>query len=209
MVIMIKDLVAANSWAARMVSEPSDRLLVEVQRMTVPASVIFLGNPGKEYEQTRHNAGFLVANRWSRARDLVWQQKFKGEWASLNEGRKIFLLRPLTFMNLVGESARALGDFFRVAPESWLAVHDDIDLPFGEVRFQTGGGLGGHNGLRSLKQHLGTDGFHRLRLGIGRPTKGDVASFVLGRFTPDEEIELERIINRAISTLEQALDASL
>lgn len=108
-------------------------------------------------------------------------------------------------MNLVGESARAMSDFFRIAPESWIAVHDDIGLPFGEVRLQTGGGLGGHNGLRSLRQHLGTDGFHRLRLGIGRPVQGDVASFVLGRFSSDEEIEFSRVVDRAIEALELAL----
>lgn len=174
--------------------------------MSLPQALIFLGNPGKEYEKTRHNVGFLVLSRWARAQDLGWQQKFKGEWSSLNwAGGKFLLLRPLTFMNLAGESARALGDFFKVSPEAWVAVHDDIDLPFGEVRFQTGGGLGGHNGLRSLKQHLGTDKFHRLRIGVGRPVHGDVASFVLGRFTGDEEIELERIVDRAIVLLEQAL----
>ena len=92
-----------------------------------------------------------------------------------------------------------------MAPEEWIAVHDDIDLPFGEVRFQTGGGLGGHNGLRSLKQHWGTDRFHRLRVGIGRPARGDVATFVLGRFTPDEEIELDRILDLASAALDRAL----
>jgi len=174
--------------------------------MTPPQAVLFLGNPGREYERTRHNAGFLALEAWSKARDLGWQQKFKGEWATLNwAGGKYYLLKPLTFMNVAGESARALGDFFKVSPEAWLAVHDDIDLPFGEVRFQTGGGLGGHNGLRSLKQHLGTDRFHRLRIGVGRPVHGDVASFVLGRFTPDEEIELERILSRVVSQLEQSL----
>jgi len=172
-------------------------------------AVVFLGNPGKEYEQTRHNAGFQVLDRWARSRTMIWQQKFKGEWAALDAGgRKVYLLRPLTFMNLVGESARALGDFFKIAPETWLAVHDDIDLPFGEVRFQTGGGLGGHNGLRSLKQHLATDRFHRLRLGVGRPAQGDVASFVLGRFKADEEIELDRGLDKAVVVLEQALETT-
>jgi PTH1 family peptidyl-tRNA hydrolase len=174
--------------------------------VTAVQAVVFLGNPGKEYERTRHNAGFLVAARWEGARNASWQQKFKGEWAAVNRGsQKLYLLRPLTFMNLAGESARALGDFFKVLPEGWVAVHDDIDLPFGEVRFQTGGGLGGHNGLRSLKQHLGTDKFHRLRIGVGRPVHSDVAHFVLGRFSPDEEIELERILDRAVAALEQAL----
>ena len=174
--------------------------------MTAPQAVVFLGNPGRDYEQTRHNAGFLLASHWSRSRDLTWKQKFKGEWAPLLvEGTVVPLLRPLTFMNLVGVSARALGDFFKTPPDGWVAVHDDIDLAFGEVRFQTGGGLGGHNGLRSLREHLGTDQFHRLRLGIGRPSQGDVASFVLGRFTPEETIELDRILDRAAQRLDQAL----
>jgi len=172
--------------------------------MTAPQAVVFLGNPGREYERTRHNAGFLVADRWMGS--APWQQKFKGEWAAVTlAGRKIGLLRPHTFMNLAGESVRAAGDFFKIEPLAWVAVHDDIELPFGEVRFQAGGGLGGHNGLRSLRQHLGTDGFHRLRIGIGRPVHGDVAAFVLGRFTSDEEIELERILDRASQTLERAL----
>ena len=126
--------------------------------MSLVQAVVFLGNPGREYQRSRHNAGYLVVDRWPRARDLVWQEKFKGEWASLSwAGGKFFLLKPTTFMNLTGESARSLGDFFKISPEAWVAVHDDIDLPFGEVRFQTGGGLGGHNGLRSLKQHLHSD----------------------------------------------------
>jgi len=174
--------------------------------MTPPQALIFLGNPGREYEKSRHNAGFLVLDRWARARGLPWQQKFKGEWTPLvAPSGKTYLLRPQTFMNLAGESARALGDFYKVDPQTWLAVHDDIDLPFGEVRFQTGGGLGGHNGLRSLKQHLGTDRFHRLRIGVGRPVHGDVAAFVLGRFTADEEIELERILDRAVEVLDRTL----
>jgi len=172
--------------------------------VTAPEAVVFLGNPGREYERTRHNAGFLVADRWMR--DAPWQQKFKGSWATVTlAGRKFGLLRPNTFMNLAGESVRAAADFFKITPQAWLAVHDDIELPFGEVRLQVGGGLGGHNGLRSLRQHLGTDGFHRLRIGVGRPVHGDVAAFVLGRFTPDEEIELERILDRAAETLERAL----
>ena len=173
-----------------------------------PLVVVGLGNPGREYTRTRHNAGFLVGDWWLRNRQPEWQQKFKGEWTSVSVlpgANKIAVLKPLTFMNLAGESARALGDFFKVPPEAWLAVHDDIDLPFGEVRFQTGGGLGGHNGLRSLKLHLGTDRFYRLRIGIGRPVHGDVAAFVLGRFNPDEELELERILDRAAALLDQVL----
>lgn len=171
-----------------------------------PGAVVFLGNPGKEYEKTRHNVGFQVCAHWPRGYDLIWQQKFKGEWSSIPQnGRKLVLLKPLTYMNLSGESVRALGDFFKVAPEAWVAVHDDIDVPLGEVRYQFGGGLGGHNGLRSIKQHLGTDQFHRLRVGVGRPTRGDVATFVLGRFTPDEEIALDFVWPRTAEILDEIL----
>jgi len=174
--------------------------------VTSPEAVVFLGNPGREHERTRHNLGFMLADRWLGPEFPSWQQKFKGQWATLvRDGRKVWLLKPLTFMNLAGESVRAASDFFKLVPEAWLAVHDDIELPFGEVRFQTGGGLGGHNGLRSLRQHLGTDRFHRLRIGVGRPVHGDVAAFVLGRFTPDEEIELGRVLDRAVETLDRAL----
>ncbi len=170
-----------------------------------PLAFVFLGNPGKEYQFTRHNLGFRVADRWSRTRDAAWQTKFKGEWTSFDAGGKRYALKPMTFMNLAGESARAMGDFFKLPPETWAAVYDEVELPFGEVRFQQGGGLGGHNGLRSLKAHLGTDSFFRLRIGIGRPVRGDVGSFVLGRFTPDEEIELDRVLDRAAAQLEATL----
>jgi peptidyl-tRNA hydrolase, PTH1 family len=177
--------------------------------MNPPQAVVFLGNPGREYHRTRHNVGFLVADRWLEHQTPVWQKKFKGEWATVVCGvAKLSLLKPLTFMNLAGESARAMGDFFKLPVDAWVAVHDDIDLPFGEVRFQTGGGLGGHNGLRSLRQHLGTDGFHRLRVGIGRPVHGNVADFVLGRFSPEEEIELSRVLDRAAGALDEAFRRS-
>lgn len=166
-----------------------------------PQALVFLGNPGKEYEKTRHNAGWLFCD--SIKESLSWQEKFKGRWATLLLGNtKLTLLKPLTFMNLSGESARAMADFFKISPELFLAVHDDLELPFGEVRLQKGGGLGGHNGLRSLKQHLGTQDFFRLRIGIGRPVRGDVASFVLTRFNADEEIQLPLIWDQAWAKLQ-------
>lgn len=167
-------------------------------------AVVFLGNPGKEYEKTRHNAGWMVADGWPDP--LAWQEKFKGRWTSvLGVGGKVPFLKPLTFMNLSGESVRALVDFFKIDPEALLVVHDELELPFGEVRFQKGGGLGGHNGLRSLKQHLGTQDFHRLRIGIGRPPRGDVSSFVLSRFSADEEAVLPRTLDQAVAILRQQL----
>ena len=172
----------------------------------LPSAVVFLGNPGREYERTRHNAGFLLADSWSATQGAVWQVKFKGRWAPLRlADRKIPVLMPQTMMNLSGESVRALGEFFKLPASGWMAVHDDIDLPFGEVRVQRGGGLGGHNGLRSLRQHLVTDAFFRLRIGVGRPRHGEVADHVLGRFSPEEEIQLGLVLPLAVSLLEKTL----
>lgn len=172
----------------------------------VPAAVVFLGNPGKDYEKTRHNAGFQLASFWSVSKTADWQLKFKGRWAPVFLGnRKVPLLLPQTFMNVSGESVRALGDFFKVAPEDWMVVHDDIELPFGEIRVQRAGGLGGHNGLKSIRQHLATDRFFRLRIGIGRPEHGEVADHVLGRFSVTEEIQLSLLLPLAATLLEKAL----
>jgi len=171
-----------------------------------PCAVAFLGNPGLDYVASRHNFGFQLADSWPLVSQHRWQSKFKGLWTQvvLDSGKVIFL-KPLTFMNLAGESLRAAGEFFKLPAEGWLVVHDEIELPFGELRLQKGGGLGGHNGLRSVKQHLGTDQFYRLRLGIGRPTRGDVANFVLGNFTHEEKIELPRVLALAGTLLEATL----
>lgn len=166
--------------------------------------LVFLGNPGKEYEKTRHNAGWIFCQSWGQ--DLIWQEKFKGLWCPvLINSTKLYFLKPQTFMNLSGESARALGDFFKIPGEQFVIVHDDLEVPFGEVRFQQGGGLGGHNGLRSVKQQLGTQDFFRLRLGIGRPPRGDVASFVLSRFSSDEEIQLPWVWKSAWEKIRQEI----
>jgi len=172
----------------------------------LPCAVAFLGNPGREFTASRHNFGFQLASVWQLTSQLVWQSKFKGLWAqaTLEEG-KVFLLQPQTFMNLAGESLRAAGEFFKLPADGWIVVHDDLELGFGEIRMQRGGGLGGHNGLRSVKQHLGTDQFYRLRLGIGRPTRGDVAAFVLGNFSREEVFEIPRVLARAGMLLESTL----
>jgi PTH1 family peptidyl-tRNA hydrolase len=170
-------------------------------------AVVFLGNPGREYDRTRHNAGFLVASNWSAAAGASWQNKFKGHWSQVSwNGRRVALLKPQTFMNLSGECARAASDFLKIPPEKWLVVHDDLELPFGEVRLQLGGGLGGHNGLKSLRQHWSSDGFARLRVGIGRPVHGQVADWVLSRFSSNEEIQLGLVLPLACRLLESALE---
>lgn len=155
--------------------------------------IVFLGNPGNQYEKTRHNAGRLFCSFLNPAGP--WQTKFHGEF--FKEGEVVWL-RPSTYMNESGLSVRECSDFFGIPADRILAVHDDIELGFGRVILRAGGGTGGHNGLRSLKQHLGTDGFVRLRIGVGRPEGPmDVASFVLSRFSEKEETELPAVFSLA------------
>lgn len=164
--------------------------------------IVFLGNPGIQYRLTRHNVGFMVCDK---VLDLMgesgsWQTKFHAQF--IKHGPCV-LLKPQTFMNESGISVQEASKFFGIAPSDILVVHDDIELPFGEVRRQLGGGMGGHNGLRSVRQHLGTEAFCRLRIGVGRPTGGmQVADYVLARFSPLEEKQLE-------ITLESAAQSAL
>jgi PTH1 family peptidyl-tRNA hydrolase len=154
--------------------------------------IVFLGNPGKMYGKTRHNAGWLLADQTYPT--IGWQQKFHAETATAGTLR---LLKPQTYMNESGISVRACCDFFQIKPEEVLVVHDDLELPFGTIRLQEGGGLQGHNGLRSIKTHLGSDGFLRLRIGIGRPPRGDIATYVLTPFTKEEEPVFPLILEKA------------
>jgi peptidyl-tRNA hydrolase, PTH1 family len=140
----------------------------------IPISVIVgLGNPGTKYDQTRHNIGFMVvdclAKSWQLS--LGMQKKFKGNWAEkiLANGDRLHLLKPNTFMNLSGESAIALVKWYKLKPESVLAIYDDMDLAIGKIRIKPSGSAGGHNGMKSLIAHLGSQNFPRLRLGIGAP----------------------------------------
>ena len=164
--------------------------------------IVFLGNPGIQYRLTRHNVGFMVCDK---VLDLMgesgsWQTKFHAQF--IKHGPCV-LLKPQTFMNESGISVQEASKFFGIAPSDILVVHDDIELPFGEVRRQLGCGMGGHNGLRSVRQHLGTEAFCRLRIGVGRPTGGmQVADYVLARFSPLEEKQLE-------ITLESAAQSAL
>lgn len=167
--------------------------------------LVFLGNPGIQYRQTRHNAGWLVCDRLVSALDLnpSWQTKFHAQFI---KQMSYVLLKPQTFMNKSGISVQEASKFFGIPPAEILIVHDDIELPFGEVRLQTGGGMGGHNGLRSVHQHLGTEAFGRLRVGVGRPTGGmQVSDYVLARFSPLEEKRLENILDSAVESALQYL----
>jgi PTH1 family peptidyl-tRNA hydrolase len=160
---------------------------------TLDLLVVGLGNPGRQYERTRHNAGWLVVDELARRLGGSWRGKFSGQLAQVRLGDvRLALLKPETFMNDSGRSVAAAASFFKVEPESLLVVHDEVDLEPGRVQARAGGGLAGHNGLRSLAQALGTQEFLRLRLGVGRPARGDsrpVADYVLSPFEPQEDAE--------------------
>jgi PTH1 family peptidyl-tRNA hydrolase len=158
---------------------------------TLELLVVGLGNPGREYERTRHNAGWLALDELARRHNGSWRSKFSGSLAEVRLGdAKLALLKPETYMNESGRSVGAAAHFFKVAPEQVLVVHDDVDLESGRLQARSGGGLAGHNGLRSLAQHLGSQEFERLRIGVGRPGRGDprsVADWVLSPFAPEED----------------------
>jgi aminoacyl-tRNA hydrolase/ribosomal protein bL25 (Ctc-form) len=165
--------------------------------------IVGLGNPGKEYADTRHNLGFLAVDALaSRARAEAFREKFSGEYARVRLGDEdAVLLKPQTYMNLSGQCVQPAAAFFKVEPGSVVVAHDELDLPFGEVRVKRGGGHAGHNGLRSLIERLGTPDFVRVRLGIGRPPagfKGDTAAYVLGRFDPVERAQVPDVCARAL-----------
>ena len=171
---------------------------------TLDVLVVGLGNPGREYERTRHNAGWLVLDELARRHVGSWRSKFSGSLAEVRLGDlKLGLLKPETYMNESGRSVGAALRFFKVDPEHVLVVHDDVDLEAGRLQARAGGGLAGHNGLRSLAQHLGSQDFLRLRIGIGRPGRGDprpVSDWVLSPFSPEEDAEA--LVARAADAVE-------
>ncbi len=171
--------------------------------------IVLLGNPGSKYEKTRHNAAWLCLDSLAGASGLTWKEKFNGRWAEYGSpGSTVKVLKPETFMNKSGESVIRAAEFFRLAPEEILVVHDELELPFGTVQFRKGGGLGGHNGLRSIKQHLGTGDFYRFRLGISRPAHGDVSRWVLSPFSSEESPLLSVYWERSALLLERLITGS-
>ena len=170
--------------------------------------VVGLGNPGREHSGNRHNVGWMVADELARRHDGSWRTKFDGKLAEIRiDGHKVAVLKPETYMN---DSGRAVGSamrFFKLEPDSLLVVHDESDLESGRLQARRGGGLAGHNGLRSIAERLGTPDFLRLRVGVGRPGRGDprpLADFVLTDFEPHEDAEA--LIKRAADAVE-TLDA--
>ena len=155
--------------------------------------VVGLGNPGREHARNRHNAGWMVVDELARRHGGSWRSKFAGQLTEIRVGdAKLALLKPETYMNESGRSVGAAASFFKVEPADVLVVHDEGDFDLGRLELKDGGGLAGHNGLRSIAQHLGTQDFLRLRIGVGRPERGDprpLADWVLADFQPHEEAE--------------------
>ena len=164
--------------------------------------IVGLGNPGVKYHHTRHNIGWDVFEELILLRDLRWTEKFKGLYTVYQHNEdKIYFLKPQTFMNLSGESVQALMNFFKIPLENILVVHDELDLPFGNIAFKNGGGLAGHNGLKSIAECLGSQEFKRLRMGIGRPVHGDVSNWVLSGYTDEDLAFIGHYLKGAASAL--------
>ncbi|MDB6071527.1 MAG: pth [Verrucomicrobiales bacterium] len=163
--------------------------------------LIGLGNPGPEYENTRHNAGFMIIDRIAARLGATWakERKFDG-WFARADG--LYLLKPKTFMNLSGKSVAAVSGFFKIPPADMLAIYDDVALPEGRLRIKPSGSAGGHNGIKSMIASLGSDQFPRLRFGVGAAEEKSLVGHVLGRFDPSTEAELHK-------SLEKAADAAI
>ncbi len=171
---------------------------------TLDLLIAGLGNPGARYERDRHNVGWMVVDELARRRDASFKSKFNGKIGETRLGdHRLALLKPETYMNESGRSISAAARFFKVASGDVLVVHDDVDLEVGRLQAREGGGLGGHNGLRSIAQALGTPEFLRLRIGVGRPGRGDpreVADYVLAPFEAHDN--RDDLVSRAADAVE-------
>jgi PTH1 family peptidyl-tRNA hydrolase len=178
---------------------------------TLDLLVAGLGNPGREYERTRHNVGWLVLDELARRHDGSFRSKFSGQLAETRLGDlRLALLKPETYMNVSGRSIGAARRFFKVDPADLLVVHDDVDLEPARLQARFGGGLAGHNGLRSIAQAVGTNDFLRLRIGVGRPGRGDrrsVADYVLNEF--DEDVDVDALVARSADAVEALVTEGL
>jgi len=176
----------------------------------IPKLIVGLGNPEPKYDRTRHNIGFEVIDELARVWGIPLSDNRRFN-AQAGEGRsphgKVYLLKPLTYMNRSGQAIRAAIDWYKLPPESVLTIYDDMDLPLGRLRLRLSGSAGGHNGMKSTIAHLGTQDFPRLRLGIGRPraVSGETVSHVLGKFAPDEAPTVQTLLRLSVETIERSL----
>jgi peptidyl-tRNA hydrolase, PTH1 family len=170
--------------------------------------IIGLGNPGKQYEETRHNVGFKVIDDLSSELQIpLDKSKYNGVYGvGHSAGEKIILVKPLTYMNLSGECVRPLMDFYDIDVEDIIVIYDDLDIPVGKIRIRTKGSAGGHNGIKSMIQHLGTQEFKRIRIGVDRPNNGmKITDYVLGLFNPEEKAGIDQSIKQSTKACEKWL----
>jgi len=168
--------------------------------------IVGLGNPGSDYEHTRHNIGFMLIDEYIK-RNLTTKLSSSSFSGELYKSKNHFLLKPLTYMNLSGESVVKVKNFYKI--EDVVVIHDDLDLPFGALRFKKGGGHGGHNGLKSIDSHISKE-YIRVRMGIGKPEhKGEVVSYVLGKFSSEQQKALPEFLDHTCDALEFLLSHSL
>ena len=167
--------------------------------------IVGLGNPTKQYEGTRHNVGFETIDRIAAENQIrVEEKKHKALYGSgYIEGEKVILAKPQTFMNLSGESVRELSDYYKIPAENIIVIYDDISLDVGQIRIRKKGSAGGHNGIKDIIAHLGTQEFKRVRVGVGeKPKDYDLAAYVLGHFTPEDRKKVEEAIAQAADAVE-------
>lgn len=165
--------------------------------------IVGLGNPGAKYHNTRHNIGFMLADRLAVKHGIRFAQAEKAFWGKgVISGKEALIIKPQTFMNLSGEAVKRFADAYCVPPESIIIAYDDLDLPPGRLRLRKNGGGGGHRGMASVISLLGTQDFPRVRLGIGRPVVGDIVDYVLSPFDADELVAVEELLGRAVESVE-------
>ncbi|NCC54189.1 MAG: aminoacyl-tRNA hydrolase [Erysipelotrichia bacterium] len=177
--------------------------------------IVGLGNPGKEYEKTRHNAGFMVMDKIAQElRVDINTSKFKGMYTKINVKKEsVILLKPQTYMNLSGESVREIMDYFKIDINDLLVIYDDLDLPVGKIRLRSKGSAGGQNGVKNIIQHLGTQQFNRIRVGIGKDEKIPVVDYVLGKVRKEDLIDFEEALvdakNAAIHSIDHDFNITM
>ena len=168
--------------------------------------VVGLGNPGEKYEYTRHNAGFLTIDRLAEEKGIPVQRLKHRALTNVTElgGNQVLLMKPVTYMNLSGEAVGDAARFYRIPPERVLVISDDVSLPLGKLRIRKSGSAGGHNGLKSIIQHLGTEGFPRLKIGVGEKPHPDydMADWVLSKFTGEDKAVMDEAVRRAADAVE-------
>ena len=181
-----------------------------INKLVIPQLIVGLGNPEAKYERTRHNIGFEAVDILAKSWQVSWQEnrRFQGFFTESRQknGEKLYLLKPLTYMNRSGQAVRAVKDWYKLSPQSVLVIYDDMDLPVGKIRMRLSGSAGGHNGMKSIISHLGTQNFPRLRVGIGKSNHSqDTISHVLGKFSPTESLVMQEVLQLVVDAVEMSL----